>query len=283
MIHKTRTTIKFKRFVRLIRPLCNGCFTAETIAVGLLESLWHATITNALEGNIGKLTDEDIAEELGWLGDASLLVDALVQAGWLDRCSTHRLVIHDWHDHAPDFVKGNLIRHNKEFAIATCPGQPTKQPAIATCPSNTPNLTKPNRTDGTELTCAPASPVSQFGFEEKWEEIRTVAKRISETIDPGRRLTARNRDLTLHLAGMAVIYPESEEAVLGAVERTGDKIRSSTPPDRPWGYLKDQAIRGCRDAGLQFDQMWGGLTIPEKLLKPPPKEPSNATKHSLQA
>jgi hypothetical protein len=37
-------------------------------------------------------------------------VVALVETGWLDEHAEHRLVVHDWHQHAPNWVKGVVAR-----------------------------------------------------------------------------------------------------------------------------------------------------------------------------
>jgi hypothetical protein len=81
-----------------------------TIAVGLLERLWHFTITSAKRGDIGQHDDELIAEACGWVGEPADLVAMLVETGWLDECPEHRLVVHDWHDHAPHFVRKHIHR-----------------------------------------------------------------------------------------------------------------------------------------------------------------------------
>lgn len=157
---------KFRKLVRLMRPMLGNLpVDIETVVVGILERLWHATIRDAQRGDIGRLDDELIAEAVGWHGDANMLVDALVECRWLDRCVTHRLVIHNWGDHAPDFVKGALKRHGKDFAIATCPGQPAlEDPAIAASLGNhqpnltKPNITKPNETERKEPPLPPLPP-----------------------------------------------------------------------------------------------------------------------------
>lgn len=107
MIHTARQSPKFRRLVRLLRPhVAVPCVDVETIAVGLLERLWHATANGAKPGNIGKYEDEDIAEECGWHLDAQMFIELLVQTGYLDTHEEHRLVVHDWHQHAPNHVKG---------------------------------------------------------------------------------------------------------------------------------------------------------------------------------
>jgi hypothetical protein len=47
----------------------------------------------------------DIADGIGWDGDPDQLVNALVQSGWLDECSCHRLRVHDWPEHADGPVR----------------------------------------------------------------------------------------------------------------------------------------------------------------------------------
>ena len=84
-------------------------------AVGLLEMLWHFTAEFALPGDIGKFSDDAIAQALCWDGASIDLVNALVHAGWLDRCECHRLRIHDWHEHSDQTVQRVLSKRNQEF------------------------------------------------------------------------------------------------------------------------------------------------------------------------
>ena len=73
---KAGTTQKLK-FRKLARRLClNGWG-----AMGILESLWHATASNAPEGDIGRYSNEDIATLIDWDGDADELIDALAETG----------------------------------------------------------------------------------------------------------------------------------------------------------------------------------------------------------
>lgn len=91
-------------------------------ATGILELLWHLTAREAPAGNIGKLPNEDIAYAIGWKGDANLLIDSLLESGWLDRNQEHRVIIHDWSDHADDAVHVKLCRRGEIF----CDGTPPK-------------------------------------------------------------------------------------------------------------------------------------------------------------
>lgn len=91
-------SIKLRRLARILE-------VPQYAAVGLLETLWFVVGSNTPRGDIGKLSDEEIASELGWERDADVLVTALVEAGWLDRDEGCRLVVHDWAQHAPEWVK----------------------------------------------------------------------------------------------------------------------------------------------------------------------------------
>ena len=90
--------------------------------VGLCELLWHTTAREAPAGDIGKLDNEDIAYALDWDGDPEELISGFIQAELVDVDEAHRLVIHDWYDHAEDSVHSKLARARKFFAN----GQPPK-------------------------------------------------------------------------------------------------------------------------------------------------------------
>ncbi len=104
---------------------------AQWQAIGLLESLWMFTARNAPLGDIGKHSNEDIAVHLEWTGNPDSLIDELIDCRWLDRSDEHRLLIHDWADHLPMWLQGNLTRHQKKPISTKQPAkQATKQPAI---------------------------------------------------------------------------------------------------------------------------------------------------------
>lgn len=99
-----------------------GISTAH--AVGILAQLWKWTGTYARRGNVGRYTNQAIAdgvkdELLG--SDPDRLVNALVQSGWLDQHDEHRLVIHDWWDHAEDHVHAAVARGREFFVCGRAP------------------------------------------------------------------------------------------------------------------------------------------------------------------
>ena len=145
MKHNAPQSLKFRRLCRLLRPEIDcTSVSIETIVVGMLERLWHATIVTAPTGDIGKADNIDIAEAIGWHGDADFLIDCLIQAGWLDHCAVHRLIVHDWAEHAPGFLKGNLKSRGIGFVVPQVEDRDSNQ----TEPDVTrPDVTQPNPTN----------------------------------------------------------------------------------------------------------------------------------------
>jgi hypothetical protein len=44
-------------------------------------------------GNIGKLSNEDVAPGIDYRGDEQAMLDTLVECGWLDRAQVDRLIV----------------------------------------------------------------------------------------------------------------------------------------------------------------------------------------------
>lgn len=82
-------------------------------AVGLLECLWHLAGDYSPRGDIGRLTDGSIARSVGWEREPGLLIDALVASHWLDTDQSHRLIIHDWPEHAFDWIRKRVRDENR--------------------------------------------------------------------------------------------------------------------------------------------------------------------------
>ena len=124
-----------------------GCSRPE--ALGYLTLLWDHVTEVAPRGDIGKWPDGAIAGACDYSGNAELFVEALVEAGWLERNERHRLIVHDWPDHCERWVKAKLLKLKLEFidcyagnVVATV--EPTAEhPAEASPPRD---RTEPNRT-----------------------------------------------------------------------------------------------------------------------------------------
>ena len=140
----TPDLLKFRRLQRRLG-------VSKVVLVGTLELLWMEVAKNTPQGDIGRFTNEDIATLCEWDGDADELVSALTEEGWFDDCPEHRLIVHDWEEHAPNYVKGNLARHGKTFAKQcahrTLPGEVAKEATQGIVPPSQakPSLAKPNQ------------------------------------------------------------------------------------------------------------------------------------------
>lgn len=104
---------KMREFARLMKfPVRYGL----PLANGIMERLWHYTAKYHPQGDVGKAPDWAIAEACGWDSkSATQLVDALVGAKWVDRCEKHRLLVHDWGEHADESVKKTLKNRGLAF------------------------------------------------------------------------------------------------------------------------------------------------------------------------
>lgn len=172
MIHTATQNAKFTKLVRRVRSALPGLpVDPATVAVGLLERMWHFTLSSAKRGDIGQHDDELIAEACGWLGDPEELVAMLVETGWLDRCPTHRLLVHDWADHAPAYLRKNIDRaggflgradkraHNgsAEPGCERITAQLSNGAAQLSQDARTPNQTKQNKTQPNQQAASAAS------------------------------------------------------------------------------------------------------------------------------
>ena len=81
-----RKVKKLKRLLKIKTPQ----------AVGHLAMLWLWAVDNTPDGDLSTLDPEDIAEACEWPKDAEQLVQALMEAGFIDPDAK----LHDWSDYA---------------------------------------------------------------------------------------------------------------------------------------------------------------------------------------
>lgn len=202
MKHQTPDSMKFKKLQRLLG-------VSRIVTIGTLELLWISTQKNAPQGDIGRFSNLEIAIECEWEGDPDVLVDSLIESGWLNECEVHRLCIHDWEQHAPGWVIRQLKRHGKSFVTASSVKSVTNDVLETTNVSPsvtddqleaTPNLTQPNLTqsflssddDPTEPDDEiPRDPKEAFDLIRSIKGIPTPAKLTSERTS---KLRTRLRD-----------------------------------------------------------------------------------------
>lgn len=141
MKHQVPESMKFKKLQRLLG-------VPKIIAVGTLELLWISTQKNAPQGDIGRFSNLEIAIECEWEGDPDELVNALVECGWLDADPTYRLIVHDWEEHCPGWLKRQLARHKRSFVTGSSLLTVTPDTQEATPNLTQPNLTQPKEPNG---------------------------------------------------------------------------------------------------------------------------------------
>lgn len=131
---------------------------------------------------------------------------------------------------------------------------------------NLTNLT--NLTDCTDLTQVSVKLVSQQDFLRMWPEIRVTAESLKKKLEPDRRLTARNRELTIRLATMCQIHPVWNALIFAKAKIASENGR------KPWGLLKSSVINASKEHGYPFDAQWEAIAIPEQILTPPVEAPA---------
>lgn len=104
-----------------MKRLCRRLDLPVWQAVGLLESIWKLTESETPRGDIGRLSNEDIALAIDYRGNEDEMIEALVASEWLERDEEHRLIVHDWPDHCPDMVHIRLARTKQHFVRTVAP------------------------------------------------------------------------------------------------------------------------------------------------------------------
>ena len=247
-------TYRSPKFKRLQRALD----LPTHILVGHLEMLWHFVAEQADRGDVGRYSDEEIEAEIGWEGPQGMMIQALVKAGWLDQCETHRLVVHDWESHAPDYLKKRVQRAvgRGEPGFAAVSGQRqttavTDRTTVTTdCP---PSQAKPNQAKPSVYTPAADGSHTQEGSEKRPEP---RAKRKTPKVPyPG--------DLTPErFADIASKYGVERLQLVSAVE---EWVAESDPRYTlaGWPLVVDRALR---DRWSRFQHLFksGAYQAPHK-------------------
>lgn len=113
-----RAAIHHPKLFRLMDEL--GCDKAT--AVGVIQSIWLFAAEYTPQGDIGRIPTCDIQRWIDYRGcECAHLERALVKSGFIDESEEHRLVVHDWADHADESCKKH-IRRNLGGVVFTADG-----------------------------------------------------------------------------------------------------------------------------------------------------------------
>lgn len=229
-------------------------------AIGALESIWHMTADFCPDGNIGKFTDQEIADHLEWQGDPSALIEALAKTGWLDNDDADRYVIHDWLDHCPEFIKERLWKRKQRAAKSnkiktygdsaaditghetTCP------PLVHQCPS-IPSPSNPNPSNSKP----PPPPTDGQGpdrmevEEVSWESLKSILQALGMGDAKSALSQAKKAGLTPAAVQAIVAHFQATPGVwdIGGLHyRISNATRGAAPSDN-WPTVK-QAANGSK-------------------------------------
>ena len=84
---------------RLAELLFNGTVpndVSDYAAAGLLHYLWYWALDYAHDGDLSKFSDSVVAKGCRWNGDSLLLVQSLIEAGFVNKDRS----LHDWDEYA---------------------------------------------------------------------------------------------------------------------------------------------------------------------------------------
>lgn len=259
----TQNHVKVKRLKKLLGiPLYR--------AVGILETLWLLCQDCCDDGNLGKFTDEEIAEYLEWDGDIRALLTALEESRWVDLVDG-RPVVHDWLEHCPEFIRERIrkrearaVKASKANVLSTydadradANGQvrtsagpaavcPVYSHPIPSHPNPTNQPTKGRRTEPDGL----AGGLAGSSISISWEQVgsRLAALPLSRWRESLEQ--ARGCGCTPELAMQVMDYAAEKGYGPGAVAFRIQRANPSLPISEGWPLLspvEDPAEKAARD------------------------------------
>jgi hypothetical protein len=193
--------------------------------IGHLHLLWWWALDYADDGDLGRYTDDDIADGMLYEGDAAWLVESLTDAGFLD--ADRR--IHDWDDFA-----GRLVQRRKANAERMRESRAThvQRTCNARAGATEQNRTKQNRTKTltppTPLVTEPDDPVAPTALPAE-PPVKPVIER-KPTTKP-----TKGDDLPGNPRVAAVIdglRAADVEYLLSPADMKAIKLSAQVPPDR---------------------------------------------------
>lgn len=242
--------VKFKRLKQRLK-------LAQFQAIGLLESLWLMTTENAPQGDIGKLTNEEICIGLEWDGDPEKLISELVACRWLDECQNHRLVVHDWYEEGPSWLLGNLKRTGKSPYIATPPDY-SENTAVINCESESreeKSRVEKSIRSSIEVNLSVDQGAKPDRFEEFWELFPRVRRGSKKVTNQKWQSVIQSHDpevIISHVRG----YANSADVLRGVAQMASTYLNQETFL-RPLSEF-NQSVRKEEPEYVQSYRRWSG-------------------------
>lgn len=226
----------------------------QPTVIGHLELFWRFTAQHAPRGNVGKWPDAAIAQACGWDGDASVFVLALQNSGFVDSHDEFRLVVHDWPEHCPQWVRAQIAKTKLNFCSKDASSEPSS--VASSEPSTIPSLAKPipredkNQDIGQQVD-------RDIGFEKFWKLYpKHVKKRESKKVWHAKRLETDLQTILEDIHDRSLFdrrwkegfIPDPPTYLRG--ERWFDEIDRSVKPVETWKLTDAQLISKCAQVGI---------------------------------
>ena len=166
--------------------------------LGLAGLLWRFASKHAPSGAVGTHSDEEIAISLEWTEDPHQLVEALVRCRLLDEAPPpERLIVHDWPEHAPRYVRASLQRQGLDFSpryAARHDAAGLRYDAATTVPTTDPTTVETIEaiTEGTSLSSSSASSFASTSTNSSplvraSATVKDLAEQVWDCYVPGRK------------------------------------------------------------------------------------------------
>lgn len=192
----------------------------RSTAVGSLELIWHLTATNAPEGDIGKISDQAIESYAGWEGKPGELIEILVELGFLDISPRYRLIIHNWHLHAPNWLKGKLKKQKRK--IINPKERPEEKCKVITKDDVGEGRVEEGRVEPLRVAREKTEPAIWLDIaRDYWEMVAAAFAACGQSITEPRRISVWARSLRLLHEQDGQRWENAQEVLKDTLARTG--------------------------------------------------------------
>ena len=213
--------------------------------VGILEIFWHFAYLHAPAGDVGKWSDDEIEAACYWQGEPGKLTSSLVACGFVEECVRSRLVIHDWYEHAPEFIKKRVQRKTMNFAEAQPPEETPDPSRHVQTPSDHATPTNRHRTDLSNREEKPGHFKGGLGVEKSIQDKQKTGLRPASQ-NPNHRRPQTSCPENLDLEGINRVIDWAKTCPNGPIDR--DRLRFAWERFKNWARGKGEEKRDWESA-----------------------------------
>lgn len=172
--------------------------------MGMIISLWLWSLDNVPTGNLDGISARTIARAAQWDGDAQSFVDALTEAGFLDREADGSLEIHNWHTWTGKLLDKRQHEKDRSARRRSEKSAKSKQPEVDQ--RSTSGRVEQTTVNQSSVDDTPSSPSTEeeerkpldneVGFDTFWEHYpkkvgKTYARKVWDELNPDAALVAK--------------------------------------------------------------------------------------------